>query len=66
MTGHQLTVAGYLLAGGALLALELAGRVPRSPVPRLGALATGLSGSRSGRVGLWLLWWWLAWHFVAR
>ena len=60
---HTLTVTVFTLFGVTLLGLELAARLPRSPVPTLSRLLGGGMGRRSVQVLVMLSWWWVGWHF---
>jgi uncharacterized protein DUF6186 len=65
MSSHAVTVAVFALLGGVLIGLELAARVPGSPVPTVNRLLTGALGRRSVQVLVVLGWWWVGWHFFA-
>jgi hypothetical protein len=66
MSSRAVTIAGFLALAAAALGLELLGRRPGSPVPRLGDLVGRAVQTRRGRIGVLLAWWWVGWHLFAR
>jgi Family of unknown function (DUF6186) len=66
MTSHEVTIAGYLLAVGGIVLLQVLGLDGRAPVPPLGDLLTRAMRSRTGRVGVLVAWAWIGLHFFAR
>ncbi|GHJ49751.1 hypothetical protein Cs7R123_70930 [Catellatospora sp. TT07R-123] len=68
---RALAIAGFVVAGLALLAVEWAARRPDSRVPTLGAVVAlvmryDVGGLPVGRLAILLFWFWLGWHFLAR
>lgn len=66
MTGHDITIAGYLVVLGAGLALEFLAARTRARFPPLGQVLTRAMRTRTGRVGLVVAWAWIGLHFFAR
>ena len=67
---RMFAVAGFVLAGLLVVAVELAARQD-SRVPTLGDLCGYVMRYQVGRVpvgriGILGFWWWLGWHFFAR
>ena len=60
------SIALYGLAACLFLALELLSRRDGAKLPRLGQLIGFAARYRAARIGLYLLWWWVGWHFLAR
>ena len=66
MSTRTLFLAGYLVIGLALAALVLwSGRAP-SAVAGPTALARAATRRRAGRVVVFLVWWWIGFHVLAR
>ncbi|MBV1848583.1 DUF6186 family protein [Catellatospora tritici] len=68
---RTLVIAGFLLSGLALAAVEWAARRPGSRIPTLGDVAAlvmryDVGGLPVGRLAILLFWFWLGWHFLAR
>ena len=66
-----LAIAGFVLAGLAVLAVEWAARRPDSRIPTIGDVSAlvmryDIGGIPVGRLALLSFWFWLGWHFLAR
>jgi hypothetical protein len=66
MSGHEVTIAGYLLVVAGIVVLQVLASRTRVPVPSLGELLTRAMRSRTGRVGVLVAWAWIGLHFFAR
>jgi len=66
ITSRSITIAGYLLLAAATVLLEMYARRPGARVPSFARLCGYLMRDRWGRLGVFLLWFWLGWHFLAR
>jgi hypothetical protein len=66
MSGHEVTIAGYLLVVAGIVVLQVLATRTRVPVPSLGELLTRAMRSRTGRVGVLVAWAWIGLHFFAR
>jgi hypothetical protein len=66
MSGHEVTIAGYLLVAAGIVLLQVLATRTRVPVPSLGELLTRAMRSRTGRVGVLVAWAWIGLHFFAR
>jgi hypothetical protein len=66
MSGHEVTIAGYLLVVASIVVLQVLATRTRVPVPSLGELLTRAMRSRTGRVGVLVAWAWIGLHFFAR
>jgi hypothetical protein len=66
MSGHEVTIAGYLLVVAGIVVLQVLATRTRLPVPSLGELLTRAMRSRTGRVGVLVAWAWIGLHFFAR
>lgn len=66
MTLRALTAGGFVVLAAALVTLDLLGRRSVLPVPTVGDVFSRLMSRPAGRVGVWLGWWWLGWHFFVR
>ncbi|GAA1994047.1 DUF6186 family protein [Catenulispora subtropica] len=66
MSSREITIAGYVLVGLAVVVVELVARRPGSRVPTLSQLVGFVMRQRWGRLGVLLLWWWLGFHFLSR
>jgi Family of unknown function (DUF6186) len=66
MSGHEVTIAGYLLVVAGIVLLQVLATRTRVPVPSLGELLTRAMRSRTGRVGVLVAWAWIGLHFFAR
>jgi len=58
-----LSVIGFVLCGLAGLALVLIGR-REDPLASASDLFDTVLGSRTARIAILVLWWWLGWHFL--
>ena len=65
-TSRSVTIAGFLLLAAAAVLLEAYARRPGARVPSLARLCGYLMRDPWGRLGVFLLWFWLGWHFLAR
>jgi len=66
MNSHEITIIGYLVVLGSLVALQVLATRTRAPVPALGDLLTRAMRTRTGRVGVLVGWAWIGLHFFAR
>ena len=66
LTSRSVTIAGFLLLAAATVLLEAYARRPGARVPSLARLCGYLMRDPWGRLGVFLLWFWLGWHFLAR
>ena len=66
MSGHEVTIAGYLLVVAGIVLLQVLATRTRVPVPSLGELLTRAMRSRTGRVGVLVAWACIGLHFFAR
>ena len=66
MSGHEVTIAGYLVVVAGIVLLQVLGAWTRVPVPSFGDLLTRAMRSRTGRVGVLVAWAWIGLHFFAR
>jgi hypothetical protein len=64
MSSRAVTIAGYVVLGGAALLLVVAGRL--GVLARSGAVLDALLARRATQLLLVLLWAWLGWHFLVR
>lgn len=64
MSSREVTIAGFLVLGAALVTLVAASWTGR--LPRVGEVVDLLGARRSGRLLIVLVWWWLGWHFLVR
>ncbi|MEV0270819.1 MAG: hypothetical protein HOV71_08330 [Hamadaea sp.] len=67
---RMLAIAGFILAGLLVLAVEWAAR-RTSRIPTLGDLAAVVMTHEVGRIpvgriAVFGFWWWVGWHFLAR
>lgn len=60
---YAVTVAGYLVFLGAMVALNLFARRHPDRVAPLGDMLERIMESRTTRVALIAAWWWFGWHF---
>lgn len=63
---RAITIAGFVVIVVAGVVLELVARRPGTPVPRPGAVLGQAMRQRSGRVVVFIMWFWFGWHFIAR
>jgi len=66
MSGHGITVAGYLALVAAGVVLEVAATRTKAPVPSLSDVLTRIMRTRTGRVGVLVAWAWLGLHFFSQ
>jgi Family of unknown function (DUF6186) len=64
MSSRAVTIAGYVVLGGAALLLVVAGRL--GLLARSVAVLDALLARRATQLLLVLLWAWLGWHFLVR
>jgi hypothetical protein len=64
MTSRDVTIAGFVVIGLAMLSLLVAGWSGR--LPRVGDVVDALLARRATRVLLVFVWAWLGWHFLVR
>ena len=63
---RAITIAGFALAVGAMIVLEILARRPGSRIPTVGQWLGYLMRARAGRLLVLLGWLWLGWHYFAR
>ena len=61
-----ITIAGFVAIIAAGIGLAAWARSPRSPVPTIGEVLGHVMRARSGRVFVFVVWFWFGWHFLAR
>jgi hypothetical protein len=61
-----LSISLFVLAGLALVVLEVLARREGSRIPTLGAAAAFVMRHPAVRVAVYAVWWWLGWHLFAR
>jgi uncharacterized protein DUF6186 len=66
LSSHDITITGYLVVVGGIVALQLLATRTRGPVPSLSDLLSRAMRSRTGRVGVLVAWAWIGLHFFAR
>ncbi len=66
MTSRLITIAGYVAAVAAGVALEVAARHRGSRVPRIRRVFSRVMRTRAGRVGVMAGWAWLGLHLFSR
>jgi hypothetical protein len=66
VTGHWTAALAFALVAAGMLVIDLRARRPGSRLVTFTVLAGRLMASRSGRIGVLVVWWWLGWHFLAR
>lgn len=66
VSSRSVTIAGFLLLAVAAVLLEAYARRRGARVPSLARMCGYLMRDRWGRLGVFLLWFWLGWHFLAR
>ena len=66
MSGHGITVAGYLALVAAGVVLEVAATRTKAPVPSLSDVLTRIMRTRTGRVGVLVAWAWLGLHLFSQ
>jgi hypothetical protein len=66
MSMRALTIAGFVLAALAAVALYAAGRARRRGLVPLGDLVDALRSRMTARLALGVVWAWVGWHLLAR
>lgn len=66
ISSHWAAVAGFTLLAVAVLAIDRRARRPQSRLVGFAAVVGRLMATRTGRIGVLVVWWWLGWHFLAR
>jgi hypothetical protein len=64
MTSDILIVSGYLLFVVAGIVLAAIGRLRPKTLAPLGEMLSFVMGHRITRIALFMVWWWLGWHFL--
>lgn len=57
-------IFGYLSFVGIGIALAAVGRLRPQTIAPLGELLTFIMSHRITRIALFMVWWWLGWHFL--
>ena len=65
-TSRIVTIAGFVIIGAAIVAMNVYGRRPDTRVPSFADLCGSMMRDRWGRLGVLFTWLWLGWHFLAR
>jgi len=63
---RTLTIGGFVVIVMAAMALEVLSRRPASRVASVGDVLGHVMRQRTGRVLVFVLWFWFGWHFIAR
>jgi hypothetical protein len=63
-TVDQLIVSGYLVAVAVGIALAAIGRLRPAAMAPLSELFAFVMRHRITRIALFVVWWWLGWHFL--
>jgi hypothetical protein len=63
---RAITIAGFVAIILAGVGLELVARRPASRVASAGDVLGHVMRQRTGRVLVFVLWFWFGWHFIAR
>ncbi len=66
MSSHWAAVLGFAILAVTVLAIDRLARRPQSQLAGFGTVMSRLMATRSGRIGVLVVWWWLGWHFLAR
>ena len=66
MLTRAITIAGFVVIIAAGVALEFLARRPGSKVPSVGDVLSQVMRQRTGRVLVFVMWFWFGWHFIAR
>jgi hypothetical protein len=66
MTSRVITIIGFVVILGVLVALEVLGRRPTNRIPTVGQWLGYTMRPRSGRALILIGWLWLGWHYFAR
>jgi hypothetical protein len=57
-------IFGYLAFVGTGIALAAVGKLRPQTIAPLGELLTFIMSHRITRIALFMVWWWLGWHFL--
>ena len=60
------TIAGFVAIILAAVMLQIVARRPQTRVSSVGDVLTHVMRQRTGRVLVFVLWFWFGWHFIAR
>ena len=63
---RAITIGGFVAIILAGIAVELIARRPASRVASVGDVLGHVMRQRTGRVLVFVLWFWFGWHFIAR
>ena len=63
---RTVTIAGFVLVILAGVVLEVVARRPESRMASVGGVLGQVMRQRTGRVLVFVLWFWFGWHFIAR
>jgi hypothetical protein len=63
---RALTISGFVAIVVAGIGLEVLSRRPASRVASVGDVLGHVMRQRTGRVLVFVLWFWFGWHFIAR
>ena len=63
---RAITIGGFVAIIVAGVALEVMARRPASGVASVGDVLAQVMRQRTGRVLVFVLWFWFGWHFIAR
>jgi hypothetical protein len=63
---RAITIAGFIAIVTAAIFLQVWSRRPGTRIPSVGAFVGQVMRQRSGRVALFVVWFWFGWHFLAR
>jgi hypothetical protein len=61
-----ITIAGFVAVIVAGIALEMIARRPGSKIASVGEVLGQVMRQRTGRVIVFVMWFWFGWHFMAR
>jgi hypothetical protein len=61
-----ITIVGFVVILMAGVGLEVLARRPDARVASVGGVLTHVMRQRTGRVLVFVLWFWFGWHFIAR
>jgi hypothetical protein len=63
---RAITIGGFVAIILAAVGLQVLARRPASRVAPVGGVIGQVMGQRTGRVLVFVLWFWFGWHFIAR
>ena len=63
---RAVTIGGFVAIILAGVVLEIVARRPTARVSPVGDVLTHVMRQRTGRVLVFVLWFWFGWHFIAR